>query len=171
MPPIVAARTAGTCQSCPGAQQKTLYLIALSKVGGVGDARVKKLVAYCGGPKEVFDKPKSFLSKIPTIGNAIANAVHSSNVLGVAEAELEFASKNNVKAISFLDEDYPQRLKHCHDSPIVLYAKGNGSAGTPRARGPGPAADPDPGTRARRWTRARRGPGPGGDPGLAGEGY
>ncbi|MDA9120968.1 DNA-processing protein DprA [Flavobacteriales bacterium] len=115
------------------AQQKTLYLIALSKVGGVGDARVKKLVAYCGGPKEVFDKPKSFLSKIPTIGNAIANAVHSSNVLGVAEAELEFARKNNVKAISFLDEDYPQRLKHCHDSPIVLYAKGNGSVNPQRA--------------------------------------
>lgn len=94
---------------------------------GVGDARVKKLVAYCGGAKEVFTRPRSFLSKIPNIGNAVANAVHSSNVLQLAEAELEFASKNNVKAISFLDDDYPQRLKHCDDAPIVLYTKGNGN--------------------------------------------
>lgn len=100
---------------------------------GIGDARVKKLVAYCGGPKEVFARPKSFLNKIPNIGNAIANAVHSSKVLSLAETEFEFALKNNVRVVSFLDEDYPQRLKHCDDSPIVLYAKGNGTINPQRA--------------------------------------
>ena len=94
---------------------------------GIGDARVKKLVAYCGGPKEVFAKPASFLNKIPNIGNVLANTVKSSDVLKKAEEELAFASKNQVNAISFLDENYPQRLKHCDDSPIVLYTKGKGS--------------------------------------------
>ena len=107
--------------------EQTLYLIALSKVEGIGDARIKKLVAYCGGPKEVFAKPASFLNKIPSIGNVLTNAVRSSDVLKKAEEELAFASKNHVNAISFLDPDYPQRLKHCDDSPIVLYSKGNGS--------------------------------------------
>lgn len=114
-------------------QEQTLYLIALSKVGGIGDARVKKLVAYCGGAKEVFTRSKSFLNQIPNIGNVIANAVHSSKVLEAAEMELEFAEKNNVKVISFLDEEYPQRLKHCDDSPTVLYVKGNGSINPQRA--------------------------------------
>jgi DNA processing protein len=108
-------------------QEQTLYLIALSKVEGIGDARVKKLVAYCGGPKEVFAKPASFLNKIPSIGTVLTNAVKSSDVLRKAEEELAFADKNQVNAISFLDADYPQRLKHCDDSPIVLYSKGNGS--------------------------------------------
>ena len=114
-------------------QEKTLYLIALTKVEGVGDTRVKKLVAYCGGAKEVFSKSRTCLNKIPNIGNAIANAVSSSDVLKQAEDELAFAHKNNVRAISFLDDDYPQRLKHCADSPIVLYAKGKGNINPSRA--------------------------------------
>ncbi len=108
-------------------QEQTLYLIALSKIGGIGDARVKKLVAYCGGAKQVFNRPTSFLQKIPNVGKVLSTAVASSDVLKQAEEELAFAERNNVKAISFLDNDYPQRLKHCDDSPIVLYVKGNGS--------------------------------------------
>lgn len=102
-------------------------------VPGIGDARVKKLVAYCGGAKEVFMRPKGFLEQIPSIGDKIASAVAKSDVLRMAEKELAFAEKNQVSAISFLDADYPQRLKHCDDSPIVLYKKGNGSINPPRA--------------------------------------
>lgn len=108
-------------------QEQTLYLIALSRIPGVGDARVKKLVAYCGGAKEVFHKSSSFLNKIPNIGKAISGAVRSSKVLKLAEAELVYADKNQVKAFSYLDDGYPQRLKHCVDAPIVLYSKGKGS--------------------------------------------
>ena len=34
--------------------EQAQYLIALSMIPGLGDARIKKLVAYCGGAKEVF---------------------------------------------------------------------------------------------------------------------
>lgn len=108
-------------------QEQTLYLIALSRIPGVGDARVKKLVAYCGGAKEVFHQSASFLNKIPNIGNAISSAVKSSKVLKLAEAELVYADKNQVTAFSYLDDGYPQRLKHCVDAPIVLYSKGKGN--------------------------------------------
>ena len=114
-------------------QEQTLYLIALSRIPGIGDARVKKLVAYCGGAKEVFARPKSSLEKIPNIGRAVANAVKSTKVLKQAEQEIEFAKKHGIAAISFLDDDYPQRLKHCVDSPTVLYCKGNGSINPPKA--------------------------------------
>ncbi|MBI1289585.1 MAG: DNA-protecting protein DprA [Flavobacteriales bacterium] len=112
---------------------QTLYLIALTKVAGLGDVRIKKLVAYCGGAKEVFGQSKTFIEKIPTVGNAIASAVRNSNVLKDAEKELEFASKNGVKVVSFLDQDYPKRLKHCEDSPVILYVKGNGNINSERS--------------------------------------
>lgn len=102
-------------------------------IPGIGDARVKKLVAYCGGAQEVFTQRKAVLEKIPNIGAKIAASVASSDVLRKAGKELEFAEKNQVDVISFLDSDYPQRLKHCADSPIVLYKKGNGSINPPRA--------------------------------------
>ena len=109
------------------------YLIALSMIPGIGDARIKKLVAYCGGAKEVFSQRKQFLEKIPSIGNKIAASVSSKDVLDQAEKELEYAEKHGVSAISFLDKEYPARLKHCTDSPVVLYKKGNGSINPPRS--------------------------------------
>ncbi len=114
-------------------QEQTLYLIALSKVAGVGDARVKKLVAYCGGAKAVFEQSRKSLEKIPTIGAVISDAVRSSETIRNAEEELSFAANNNVTVTSFLDEDYPQRLKHCEDAPVVLYSKGKASINPARA--------------------------------------
>lgn len=102
-------------------------------IPGIGDARIKKLVAYCGGPKEVFEQKKGFLEKIPNIGQKIAASVSSKDVLERAEKELLFAEKHGVSVISFLDNEYPSRLKHCTDSPVVLYKKGNGSINPPRS--------------------------------------
>ena len=102
-------------------------------IPGIGDARIKKLVAYCGGPKEVFTQSKSFLEKIPSVGIKIAASVSSSDVLKRAEAEMNFSEKHQVSIISFLAEDYPQKLKHCVDSPVVLYKKGEGSINPDRA--------------------------------------
>jgi len=33
-------------------------------------------------------------------------------------------SKNDITATSYLDGNYPERLKNCVDSPIVLFSKG-----------------------------------------------
>ncbi|MCB9185295.1 MAG: DNA-protecting protein DprA [Flavobacteriales bacterium] len=102
-------------------------------IPGIGDARIKKLVAYCGGAKQVFEQRKGFLEKIPNIGEKIAASVSSKDVLQRAERELDFAAEHEVSVISFLDADYPSRLKHCTDSPVVLYKKGNGSINPERS--------------------------------------
>jgi DNA processing protein len=44
--------------------------------------------------------------------------------LGRAEKEIDFMSKNDITATSYLDGNYPERLKNCVDSPIVLFSKG-----------------------------------------------
>ena len=90
-------------------------------------------MAYCGGAKEVFQQQRAFLEKIPNIGRAVAGAVKSAKVLKQAEDELAHAEKYGIDAFSFLDDEYPQRLKHCVDAPIVLYSKGKGSINPPRA--------------------------------------
>jgi len=105
--------------------ETTLYLIALTKIPGVGDVVAKKLIAYCGGVKEVFSKTRSTLKQIPSIGEVLANAVYGSKVLKEAEKELLFTEKHGIRVLSFFDKAYPQRLKQCVDSPIVMYVKGN----------------------------------------------
>jgi DNA processing protein len=101
-----------------------LHQIALTLVPGVGDINGKKLVSYCGSAEAVFKESKKNLMKIPGMGEATANSIASHHVFPRAEDELVFIEKHRIKPLYFLDNDYPHRLKHCMDSPILLYTKG-----------------------------------------------
>lgn len=104
-----------------------LYEIALTMIPGIGDVVARKLIAYCGGVEAVFRENKRNLMKIPGVGNVISNAIVNQRVLSAAEFEMTFMQQNNIRAISFLDDDYPYRLKQCADSPVVIFAQGNGN--------------------------------------------
>jgi DNA processing protein len=101
------------------------YKIALSLIPKVGHVTAKKLVAYIGDFEGVFRASKKHLLKIPDIGETLANNIIYSNVLPLAEQEIEFIEKNNIRVIFYLDKEYPERLKHCIDAPVLLYAKGD----------------------------------------------
>ncbi len=63
--------------------------------------------------------------KIPGIGQATVNSILSQKVLLRAEEELAFIEKFSVKPLFFTDKQYPQRLKHCVDGPLMIYYLGN----------------------------------------------
>ena len=63
--------------------------------------------------------------KIDGVGEYIAQAVINQKVLARAEKEIKFIEKNKVEPLFYLDKKYPQRLKQCPDSPVMLYYKGN----------------------------------------------
>lgn len=102
-----------------------LYQVGLTLLEGVGDVSAKNLLAYCGSAKEIFETKKPRLIKIPGIGEIIANAIISQqHVLHAAEKEVRFIEENNVEPLFFTSDKYPQRLKFCSDSPVLLYYKG-----------------------------------------------
>ena len=102
-----------------------LYQIALTKILGIGSKRGKVLVAYCGGVKSVFQEKKSSLLKIPGIDVTIAHGISNANPELLARADLEYIDRQKVKTTFFLDEDYPSRLSHVDDGPLLLYSKGD----------------------------------------------
>lgn len=102
-----------------------LYEIALTLVPGIGDVNGKKLVAYCGGAEAVFCEKKKALTQISGINDKLVKGIGSKDVMLRAEEELDFIEKHDVKPLFYLDQDYPKRLQHCHDSPMMLYYKGN----------------------------------------------
>ncbi len=106
-------------------KNKLKYKIALSLIPKVGHITAKKLVAYVGDFEGIFKESKKNLLKIPDIGETLANNIVKANVLPLAEKEIEFIEKNNIRVIFYLDNDYPERLKHCIDAPVLLYSKGN----------------------------------------------
>ena len=101
-----------------------LYGIALTLVPGVGDVNAKKLIAYCGGAEAVFKEKKKNLLHISGIGERTVDSIVRQDVLSRAEEELLFVEKNNIKILYYLNQDYPKRLQHCYDSPIIIYSKG-----------------------------------------------
>lgn len=105
--------------------QDLLYQIALTQLDGVGAINAKKLVAYCGGVKEVFDCSEKELLKIPGISHNFATKIKGSQVMERAAEEVEFIEKEEVKTLFYLDDDYPLKLKNCPDSPVLLYTKGD----------------------------------------------
>ncbi len=106
-------------------EKNIIYKIALTLLPGVGSINAKKLVAYAGGVNQVFESGGSFIEKVPGMNKSIANALKDPLIWQRAEKELEFMSKNDVKMLFYLDNEYPETLASCTDAPAVLYYKGN----------------------------------------------
>lgn len=117
----------------PADDNTLLYQIALTLLPGVGDVNARKLVSYTGSPEAVFSEKKGNLLKIPGMGSLTVDLiVKNRNVVERAAREVEFVSKYSVKPIFFTSKEYPERLKHCADSPVLIYTLGNADLNGPR---------------------------------------
>ena len=106
-------------------QSELYHTLALMQVEGVGDVIAKKLIQHCGNAIEVFASKKSQLQKIDGIGSVVIKNLQDKLVFEKAEAELQFIAQENISTTYFQDENYPERLKHCYDSPVLLFQAGN----------------------------------------------
>jgi DNA processing protein len=108
------------------------HFLALSFIPNIGPVLSKNLISYCGSVSGIFEASKGKLEKVPGIGKILAEIIINNKSFDRAEKELEFIDKNEIKAIGFFDEDYPQRYKKCEDSPILLFTKGNMNLNIPK---------------------------------------
>src|SRR5687767_1334208 len=116
-------------------QASLLYKIAITLLPNVGPVLARNLISYCGGVEEVFKVKHARLVKVPGIGEITAREISGSDVLKEAEEEIQFITKQNIQPLFYLDENYPARLKHCNDAPLMLYYKGNAELNAPRVVG------------------------------------
>jgi len=102
-----------------------IYKLAFKFIPNIGTVHAKTLISYCGGIEEVFKAKKSKLLKIPGIGEKKVNDLLKSDALKKAEHEYEKIKGKDISLVFYLDEDYPKRLRNFHNSPLLLYIKGN----------------------------------------------
>lgn len=108
------------------------YKIGITLIPGIGSITAKKLIAYCGGAENVFSATKRTLLGIPGVGKYLSDVVINQTVLDQAEKEIEFINQHQIVPLFFLDKEYPERLKNCPDSPVMIYAKGNANLNHPK---------------------------------------
>lgn len=102
-----------------------LYAMALQHIPNLGDTTAKKLIRKFENPENIFKEKRSSLLKIDGIGHFRIRELDQPGHLRAAEEELRFIEKNNIKVDYFQDEEYPEKLKHCIDGPILLFSRGN----------------------------------------------
>ena len=99
--------------------------IALTMIPGIGPVIAKKLVLHCGSAEAVFREKKKVLELIPGIGKITARLVTDRDCRVKAEKEMVRIEKLGIQTLYFTEANYPSRLKHCYDSPPLLYYKGS----------------------------------------------
>lgn len=111
------------------------HFIALTLIPGVGPVNAKSLLGYCGSAEAIFKTKKRELLKIPGIGEAAAEAIIKKTPFERVDEEITYLEKSGVRCITFTDDDYPKRLKHIHDAPLVLFYSGNGNLNSAKTLG------------------------------------
>ncbi|MEA3497251.1 MAG: DNA-processing protein DprA [Bacteroidota bacterium] len=101
------------------------YVIALQMVPLIGPKSAKSLISFCGSPEAVFKEKKSHLVKIPGIGESMSSKIVKFNNFDKVDKELDFIEKHNIKPLFYWNEEYPKRLIHIEDAPVMLYYNGN----------------------------------------------
>ncbi len=99
------------------------YYIALSKVPGIGPARMRRLLDYFGTVERAWRATLGDLLACGLDGRAALAMVEARRTTDL-DAELEQLEKIGARAITWEDEDYPERLSELEGMPLVLYVLG-----------------------------------------------
>jgi DNA processing protein len=109
-----------------------IYQIALSQLSGIGPVLSRKLLTHCGSASAVFAEKPDLLRKISGFGAAKISLLRDKAIFKRAEAELRFIEQHKLQMVFIGENDFPHRLMHCYDSPILLYHCGNTDLNAPR---------------------------------------
>ncbi|MBT8307396.1 MAG: DNA-processing protein DprA [Maribacter sp.] len=102
-----------------------IAILRLQNIPNIGDITAKKLIANCGSATAVFGDKLQNLLKIDGIGSYTIKGLYDSEYLEAAEEELQYIQAHDIAYSYFTDSHYPSYLKHCIDSPLLLFHRGN----------------------------------------------
>jgi len=101
-----------------------IAVLRLQNIPNIGDISAKKLITHCGSPAAIFSDKSQNLLKIDGIGTFTIKGLHDAEHFEAAEKELQYIQDHDIAYAYFTDNDYPRYLKHCIDSPLILFKKG-----------------------------------------------
>lgn len=109
-----------------------IHKIGLTLINSVGHVHAKKLLDHFGSAEAVFKAKRGALMKVKGIGEVISRSISANGVLKEAERQLAFLEKHKIQVLFYTDQNYPWRLRQCHDAPVLLYYKGTANLNHPR---------------------------------------
>lgn len=102
-------------------------LVALSLAPGVGAVRIARLLEYFGSIDTVWQVPTAAVLDVCGLGRGAAEAIvaaRGDDAVRRADAMLSRAAACGARVLTWLDADYPARLRGIPASPPVVYIRG-----------------------------------------------
>src|SRR5690606_9654180 len=110
-------------------KDEVIAILRLQSIPNIGDITAKKLIGSCGSPLAIFSDKLSALLKIDGIGRHTLKGLMDTEHLEAAQQEYEFIREQDIRLHYFMDDSYPNYLKHCIDGPILLFSSGDVALG------------------------------------------
>jgi len=114
-------------------ENELYYLLGLQKVKNVGDISARKLLRHFGSAQAVFEAAKKNRMDVPQIGSLMVDSIKGFNDWAKVENEMRYIEKNHIRVVTVFDEDYPHKLFHAPDAPILFFWQGNGKFTAPHS--------------------------------------
>ncbi len=99
-------------------------LVALNMIEHVGPVRLRQLLEVFGEAPAVLRASRSQLTRVPGIGEDVAESIASWEKNTDLAGELKRIADFGCAVVVQGDEDYPSLLRQIYDPPIVLYVRG-----------------------------------------------
>ena len=99
------------------------YWVAFNRIPHLGTVRFRQLEAHFGALEEAWTAREGEL-RAAGLDNRAINEIIANRGSISPDAEADLLNRAGVRAITWQDEDYPDRLKEIDDPPPVIYVKG-----------------------------------------------
>lgn len=102
-----------------------LHTLALTYLPGMGPINANKVLRVIKSPKLIWEMSSRELKEVFKNRNDLINQIQNGSTLELAQKEILYAQNNEINILTKNCLHYPQKLKECLDSPLVLFQKGN----------------------------------------------
>lgn len=106
-------------------RQELIYQLALTQIPLIGSVHARALVQQFGSASAIFNSRKRDLESVEGIGSIRAGTIKSFRNFSKCEQEVHYLEQHQITPLFITDKEFPNRLQHCYDGPVLLFAKGN----------------------------------------------
>ena len=102
------------------------YTMALTRLTNFNYQQALELYRMVGSAQMIYDHRLEIGDIVKDASPRLREALRDwGEAMSRAEYELRFMDEHRIRGLTLSDDDYPERLTHCPDAPLVLYYRGN----------------------------------------------
>ena len=106
--------------------EEIFYAMALTRLTNFNFQQALELYKAVGSAQQIYEHRNEIADVVKNASPRLMDALKDwSEAMKRAEFELKFMQEHQIRALTPLDDDYPQRLCECADAPLVIYYRGN----------------------------------------------